>query len=189
MLFHFTSVNAPDYFSRRDQSCPSDLKMSHYGATYRLAHINMCLDMKSTIRAAGPNPRGNGAEVFYSVDSESVLHSLLRDDPYVISGVWTAWSTRLLRELIEPTTRPEVCLDGSRRITAIEAPVADCDSARESLERLRDQNQLAIGAITGNDVAIAWLRVEDREQALSVFHDSGIKLAGSPSAYPMVWVL
>jgi hypothetical protein len=189
MHLHLKAVNASDYFERREAPCPKDLKMSRYGATFRLAHINMCLDMRTVVRAAGPSPEGGGAEVFYSVPDMQAMEALLRDDPYVIAGVWSSWSIRTLVEFIEPVTQQAVCLDGSRRVTAVESPVSDQNCALSALMRLRNEQSLAVGGITSDGTAIAWMTTPDKPMALRQVKDSGLSVGAEPSSRSMIWVL
>jgi uncharacterized protein YciI len=189
VFYRLSTVNAPDYFDRRDLPCPSSLKMARYGATYRLAHINMCLDMRSTIRAAGPSPDGTGAQVFYSVPSMDALEEILRNDPYVIGGIWTSWSIEHLNDFIAPLSEVPVCLDGSRRVTVVEAPVSDRHSAISALQRLRDEGVLAAGGITDGGTAIVWMSTGDHEETLNQLRGSGIDVSRKPRVYPMIWAL
>lgn len=189
VYLHFRSTNAPDYFARRDMPCPRTLKMSRYGATYRLAHINMCLDMRSIVRAAGPSPDGTGAEIFYDVTDTNALEEILRDDPYVLSGVWSSWRTRQLVDFIEPPSQVLPCLDGTRRVTAVEVAMKDCPTATATLRRLQEEEILAVGGVTADAVAIAWICDSDQDEALRRFNRSALEVSGAPAAHPMIWVL
>ncbi len=185
---HLTPINNPDYFTRRDLPCPPELKNARYGATYRLAHINMCLAMRDVVRAAGPSPDGARAEVFYEVESLTALEELLRDDPYVIGKVWTAWTARPLVHVVPPAGLVDVCLDGSRRITVVEGKVADGASTVAALRRLRNEEALAIGGVTDDGMLIAWVREAEPAAAVKRLAASRADVRGT-SSRPLVWVL
>jgi uncharacterized protein YciI len=189
MYLHLRAVNAVDYFQRRDKPCPRNLSTAHYGTTYRLAHINRCLDLRSIVRAAGPSPEGATADVIYSFESRSALEEFLDTDPYVIGGVWTSWSVRHLIEWIEPVTQIPVCMDGTRRITLIEEPVKDREAIAAALRRLRDQGSLGLGTISDDGVAVGWMCMPDHEEALNVWKGAGMNVSGKASARSLVWVL
>lgn len=189
MYLHFRSSNASDYFKRRDLPCPPNLKMARYGSTYRLAHINMCLDMRAIFRAAGPSPEGTSAEIFYQLSGAQQLDELLRDDPYVVGGIWASWSIRRLVDFVEPLSPIPVCLDGTRRVTAVELSAKDPRAATVALQRLRDAQTLAVGGVTEDEVAIAWMRTVDVEEAVHLLQVSGVEAAARPSTHSMIWVL
>lgn len=189
MHLHLRAVNASDYFQRRDRPCPGDLSAARYGPTYRLAHINRCLDMRSTVRAAGPSPEGTGADVIFSFETKSALQEFLDSDPYVVGGVWTSWSIRELTEWVEPVTQIPVCLDGTRRITVLEEPVSDPRSTVSALRRLQDQGSLALGSLAADGMAVAWMRTSDHQEALDLWRAVGMNASGKASARSLVWVL
>jgi len=185
VYLHFESINAPDYFERRDLPCPSGSKMAHFGSTYRRAHVNMCLSMRSIYRAAGPSPDGAGAEIFFDVADIQALQALLREDPYVIGGIWKSWKVRQLVHLLVPLGPIPICLDGSRVVTALEWAVSDRHAAIEGLHELQRKGMLAVGAVTEEGTAIAWLH--NRESVdLTRQH---LKLSGELRTHSMVWVL
>jgi hypothetical protein len=189
MYLHFKSVNAADYFERRDLPYPRSSKLAHYGPTYRLAHINMCLALRSVYRAAGPLPDGTGAEIFFDVADQNELEERLRDDPYVIGGIWTSWSFRPLVEILVPTEQPPVCLDGSRVVTAVEATVSDGSLAMNALRYLRDEGLLAVGGVTVDGIAIAWLPCSGYQKASQLLRQQKIHLTGDLRTHSIVWVL
>jgi hypothetical protein len=140
------------------------------------------------VRAAGPSLDGTRADVFYEVESLAALDELLRNDPYVIGGVWAAHTLRTLDHFVEPAGLIDVCLDGSRRVVVVEAKVPDRGLALSALRRLRDAETLAVGGIFEDGTVVAWLRTSDSAEALERLAEGGLKMQ-APSSRSLVWVL
>lgn len=153
-----------------------------------MAHINMCLDMRSVVRAAGPVVDGTRADVFYEVASRAALDDLLRDDPYVISGVWASLRLRTLEHFVEPLSMIEVCLDASRGVVTVEGRVTDERHALSALRRMRDAEVVAVGGLFEDGTVVAWVRTSGPSEALACLARGGLELQ-SAVCQSLVWVL
>lgn len=191
MYLYFRSVDAPDYFERRDRPFPTHLSASRYGATQREAHINMYLAMRDAkaVLAAGPSPDGVTADAVFNFESMDAFEEFLKDDPYVIGGVWTSWSVQPLNDCVAPITQIPVCWDGTRRITVVEEPVEDSASAAALLRTLQNQGSVVFGGIAADGMAIAWMHTSDHDEALRLWSSAGMNASAKATCRSLVWVL
>jgi uncharacterized protein YciI len=191
VYLYFRSVDAPDYFERRDRPFPAHLSASRYGPTHRVAHITMYLAARDAGRVlgAGPSPDGVTADCIFNFESRDAFDEFLKDDPYVIGGVWTSWSVLDLNEFVAPIGAIPVCWDGTRRITVVEESVEDPDRAAAALRTLQDQGSLVLGGIGADGTVIAWMHASDPEQASSLWRGVGMNASAKATCRPLVWVL
>jgi uncharacterized protein YciI len=159
---------------------------------HRQAHIDHLLRLRALRRfvGGGPAPDGRTAELFYRVERPEEVDRLITEDPYHRGGVWAGYAPRLFTEFVEPWDEaPPVVLDGSRRLTVVEGPVADPDLARFALIELRGQGRLVFGGTFSGGETLAVLRASDPAEGLAWLGETGLWTSTGLQARPLLHVL
>lgn len=188
MFFHLVATNSADYFERRDRPFPRELQNAEYGATHRLAHINRWLATRDICRTAGPSIDGAIADTFLCTPDRKALDEFLRTDPYVVGGVWEKVDIAPFVQITEFGATVEACLDGSRRVTAIEGTLTSNPTVTAALEKMRSDGKLVVGGVREGDRFIAWVRPPEATEAVRLLGTYGIEPDGLKTR-TMVWVL
>jgi hypothetical protein len=104
--------------------------------------------------------------------------------------VWAGYAPRPFTEFVEPWDEaPPVVLDGSRRLTVVEGPVADPDLARFALIELRGQGRLVFGGTFSGGETLAVLRASDPAEGLAWLGETGLWTSTGLQARPLLHVL
>jgi len=159
---------------------------------HRQAHIDHLLRLRALRRfvGGGPAPDGRTAELFYRIERPEEVDRLITEDPYHRGGVWAGYAHRLFTEFVEPWDEaPSVVLDGSRRLTVVEGPVADPDLARFALIELRGQGRLVFGGTFSGGETLAVLRASDPAEGLAWLGETGLWTSTGLQARPLLHVL
>jgi len=159
---------------------------------HRQAHIEHLLRLRALRRfvGGGPAPDGRTAELFYRVERPEEVDRRITEDPYHRGGVWAGYTHRLFTEFVEPWDEaPPVVLDGSRRLTVVEGPVADPDLARFALIELRGQGRLVFGGTFSGGETLAVLRASDPAEGLAWLGETGLWTSTGLQARPLLHVL
>jgi hypothetical protein len=158
---------------------------------HRRAHVERLLALRGQglVIAAGPAPDGRTAEVFYRTSDRAQVERLVEDDPYTQAGVWTAFTVRGISALVEPTSEAPVSLDGSRRVTIVEAPTTDPGAARLALVELRATGRLAFGGVLDDGRTLAVVACAEEGVAVGLLAETGLWSAEGLTPHPWLYVL
>lgn len=174
---HVVFTNADDYFARRD--------------AYRQAHIERVVALRAQgyLVGGGPATDGRTADLFYRLQRPDQLAPLVEEDPYYLGKVWTAYTPRSFSAFVEPWETPPVVLDGSRRVTVVEGPVADPDLAQLALIELRGAGRLVFGGAFEGGQTLAVMRSADPAEATGWLAETGFWVPEGLRARPLLHVL
>ncbi len=177
IVFHIAVTAADDYATRRE--------------AHRRAHLERLQGLRAAgiLIGGGPAPDGRTADIFYRLQQPGQLKHAIEEDPYWTGGVWTGYEPRSFAQFVEPWELPPVVLDGSRRVTIVEGPVADHEMAQFALIELRGAGRLAFGGFFEGGGTLAVARTADPAQALAWLGDSGFWKPGTLTTRPLLHVL
>ncbi len=177
IVAHVAVTTVSDYVTRREP--------------YRQDHIQRLVGLRErgVLIGGGPAPDGRSAEVFYRVKRPADLAGLVEEDPYYRGGAWTGYASRSFSQFVEPWEAPPVVLDGSRRVTIVEGPTADPDTAQLALVELRGGGHLVFGGLFDGRETLAVLRSPDAAEAVGWLADTGFWTAERLTARPFLYVL
>lgn len=174
---HVAVTTVEDYAARREP--------------YRQAHIERLVGLRARgyVVGGGPAPDGRSVDLFYRLERPDQLPALVEEDPYYQGKVWTAYRSRSFSTFVEPWETPAVVLDGSRRVTVVEGPVADPEMAQLALIELRGAGRLAFGGTLEGGHTVAVLRSADPAEATGWLAETGFWPADGLTARPLLQVL
>jgi len=132
---------------------------------YRPAHLAQLTGLRTDGRvvAAGPEPDGYRAHIFYRVASLGELGLLLADNVFYRAGLFTGHLARRFTQAVEPVELPPV--DAGLKAMIVEGTPSDVESARAGLAVLQRAGRLAIGGILEDGAALAVVRSSDPDEA------------------------
>jgi len=177
IVFHIAVTAAADYLTRRE--------------AHRRAHIERLQGLRGAgiLIGGGPAADGMTADLFYRLQQPQQLKHAMEEDPYWLGGVWTGYTSRSFSEFVEPWQMVPVVLDGSRRTTIVEGPVADRDMAQFALIEMRGAGRLAFGGVFEDGATLGIVNTDDPAKALEWFQESGFWDADRLTARPFLHVL
>ena len=177
IVAHVAITTSADYLTRRE--------------AFRQAHIERLLALRESgqVVAGGPTPDGRSAQLFYRAKRADDLTALVEEDPYYRGGVWTSYATRSFSQFVEPWEKPPVVLDGSRRVTIVEGPSDDPDTAQLALVELRGAGRLLFGGLFDGRATLAVLRSPDTAEAVGWLAETGFWTGERLTARPYLYVL
>jgi uncharacterized protein len=177
IVYHVAVSTAEDYLTRRE--------------AHRRAHIERLQALRSggVFVGGGPAPDGKTADVFYRVPQAPDLDTVIREDPYWVSGSWTRYEPRSFAGFVEPWELPPVVLDGSRRVTIVEGPTTDHDMAQFALIEMRGAGRLAFGGFFADGQSLAVARTPDADAAVGWFRETGFWNAEALTGRPLLYAL
>jgi hypothetical protein len=82
-----------------------------------------------------------------------------------------------------------VVLDGSRRVTLVEGPVAEPDMAQFALIEMRGAGRVAFGGFFEGGNTLAVVKTPDQAEAIGWFSESGFWKPDALTARPWLHVL
>ena len=177
IVFHIAVTAAADYLTRRE------------------GHLRAHIERLQGLRAAGiligggPAPDGKTADLFYRLQQPGQLTHAIEEDPYWVGGVWTDYAPRSFTQFVEPWEHVPVVLDGSRRVTLVEGPVADRDMAQFALIELRGAGRVLFGGFFEGGETLALVTTADAPAAVGWFRDTGFWKPDALTARPLLHVL
>ena len=177
IVFHIAITAADDYLTRRD--------------AHRRAHIERLQGLRAAgiLVGGGPSADGRTADLFYRLQQPAQLRYAIEEDPYWTGGVWTRYEPRSFSQFVEPWEMVPVVLDGSRRLTLVEGPVAEHDMAQFALIEMRGAGRMAFGGFFEGGGTLAAVKTADADEAVGWFTDTAFWKPGALTARPWLHVL
>jgi uncharacterized protein YciI len=177
IVFHIAITAAADYFTRREG--------------HRREHLGRLQGLRANgiLIGGGPSPDGATADLFYRLQQPAQLTFAMEEDPYWTGGVWTRYEPRSYSQFVEPWEMVPVVLDGSRRVTLVEGPVAEPDMAQFALIEMRGAGRVAFGGFFEDGRTLAVVKTPDQAEAIGWFSESGFWKPDALTARPWLHVL
>jgi hypothetical protein len=177
IVYHVAVKTVVDYPARREP--------------HRRAHIERLQGLRAAgiVIGGGPAPDGRSADLFYRLQQPGQLEPVVKEDPYWLGGVWTAYDARSFTNFVEPWVEAPIVLDGSRRVTIVEGPVTDPAMAEFALIELRGAGRLAFGGFFEGGGTLALATTPDADTALGWLRDTGFWKPDALTARPFLHVL
>ena len=177
IVYHIAVTAADDYLARREG--------------HRREHIGRVQGLRaaSILIGGGPAADGKTADMFYRLQQPWQVKHAIEEDPYWTGGVWTKYEARSFSHFVEPWELVPVVLDGSRRVTIAEGPVADLDMAQIALVEMRGAGKLAFGGILEGGQSLTVMKTTDAGEATSWLGEHGFWDTAKLTTRPFVWVL
>jgi uncharacterized protein YciI len=177
IVFHIAITAAEDYPTRREG--------------HRRAHIERVQGLRAAgiLIGGGPAPDGRTADLVYRLQQPAQLVRAIEEDPYWTGGVWTRYTPRSFSQFVEPWEHVPVVLDGSRRVTLVEGPVAQHDMAQFALIEMRGAGRVHFGGFFEDGQTLALAKTADAEEALGWFTETGFWKPGALTGRPLLHVL
>jgi uncharacterized protein len=177
IVFHIAVTAAADYLTRRE--------------AHRRAHIERLQGLRANgiLIGGGPSTDGATADIFYRLQQPAQLTHAIEEDPYWTGGVWTRYEPRSFSQFVEPWEMVPVVLDGSRRVTLVEGPVAEPDMAQFALIEMRGAGRVAFGGFFEGGDTLAVVKTADVDEARRWFAETGFWKPDALRARPWLHVL
>jgi uncharacterized protein YciI len=177
IVFHIAVTAAADYLTRREP--------------HRRSHIERLQGLRANgiLIGGGPSIDGATADIFYRLQQPAQLKHAIEEDPYWTGGVWTRYEPRSFGQFVEPWEMVPVVLDGSRRVTLVEGPVAELDMAQFALIEMRGAGRVAFGGFFEDGATLAVVKTPDVDEARRWFAETGFWKPDALSARPWLHVL
>src|SRR5438445_13288605 len=154
IVYHVAITAAADYATRRE--------------AYRRSHIERLQGLRAAgiLICGGPAPDGKTADIFYRLQQPGQLKNAIEQAPYWKRGVRTRYEHRSFAQFVEPWEMVPVVLDGSRKVTLVEGPVAEPDMAQFALIEMRGAGRVAFGGFFEGGGTLAVVRTPDQAEAI-----------------------
>ena len=177
IVYHIAVTTVADYAVKREP--------------HRREHIGRLQGLRANtiLIGAGPSADGTAADLFYRLQQPWQVKPAMEEDPYWMGGVWTAYTPRSFSHFVEPWEIVPVVLDGSRRATIVEGPVADVDMAQISMIEMRGAGKLAFGGILEDGRSLLVMKTEDPDEAKAPLGEHGFWHIAAQTTRPFLWVL
>ena len=177
IVFHMAVTAAADYLTRREP--------------HRRVHLERVQGLRAAgiLIGAGPSPDGQTADLVYRLQKPEQVKPAMEEDPYWTGGVWAGYVPRSFSQFVEPWEMVPVVLDGSRRLTLVEGPVAEHDMAQFALIEMRGAGRMAFGGFFEGGGTLAAVKTSDADEAVGWFTDTAFWKPGALTARPWLHVL
>ena len=177
IVLHVAIETHPDYAAKREP--------------HRRAHIERLTGLRQlgAIIGGGPAPDGSRVDLVYRLQQPAQLKPAIEEDPYWVSGAWTAYRERSFAEFVEPWQLPPIVIDGSRRVTIVEGRMNDPDMAQFVMIEMRGAGRLLLGGAFPDAATLGFMKTEDAEEAKAWFAETGFWVPESLTARPLLHVL
>jgi uncharacterized protein YciI len=177
IVLHVAIETHPDYAAKREP--------------HRLAHIERLTGLRQlgAVIGGGPAPDGSRVDLVYRLQQPAQLKPAIEEDPYWVSGAWTAYRERSFAEFVEPWQLPPIVIDGSRRVTIVEGRMDDPDMAQFVMIEMRGAGRLILGGAFPDAATLGFMKTEDAEEAKAWFAETGFWAPESLTARPLLHVL
>ena len=177
IVLHVAIETHPDYAAKREP--------------HRLAHIERLTGLRQlgAVIGGGPAPDGSRVDLVYRLQQPAQLKPAIEEDPYWVSGAWTAYRERSFAEFVEPWQLPPIVIDGSRRVTIVEGRMNDPDMAQFVMIEMRGAGRLLLGGAFPDAATLGFMKTEDAEEAKAWFAETGFWVPESLTARPLLHVL
>ncbi|HET7339993.1 MAG TPA: hypothetical protein VFL90_00915 [Methylomirabilota bacterium] len=177
IVYHVGITTIDDYVTKREPH-----RRAHIERLQGLRTVGICL-------GGGPSLDGRTADIVYRLQRPDQITHALEEDPYWLGGVWTRYEPRSFAQFVEPWELPPVVLDGSRRVTIVEGPVAEHDMAQLALVEMRGAGRLHFGGFFEGGQTWALVKTADADEARGWFAESGFWKPDTLSTRPLLHVL
>ena len=177
IVYHVVCTNSADYKERR--------------GPHREAHLQRLVALRSQGLLIGAALRADlsAADCFFRVNQPSEVETLIKDDPYYTSGVWTGYTLRTFGQFVEPWKPVDPVFDGSRKATFVEGAPSDPAMAAFALIELRGQGRMAFGGFLANGNSLALLHTPDPSAARGYLTETGFWPEPALHAWSSLYVL
>ena len=177
IVLHVAIETHPDYLAKREP--------------HRRAHIERLTGLRQlgAVIGGGPAPDGSRVDLVYRLQQPAQLKPAIEEDPYWVSGAWTAYRERSFTEFVEPWQLPPIVIDGSRRVTIVEGRMDDPDMAQFVMIEMRGAGRLLLGGAFPDGATLGFMKTEDAEEAKAWFGETGFWAPESLTARPLLHVL
>ena len=177
IVFHVAITTHPEYVAKREP--------------HRRAHIERLAGLRQggAVIGGGPAPDGSSVDLVYRLQQPGQLKLVIEEDPYWTGGVWTRYEPRSYAQFVEPWEMVPVVLDGTRRVTLVEGPVAEPDMAQFALIEMRGAGRVAFGGFFEGGATLAVVKTPDQAEAIRWFSESGFWKPEALTARPWLHVL
>ena len=177
IVYQMGITTVEDYAAKRELH-----RRSHIERLQGLRAAGICL-------GGGPSVDGRTADIIYRLQQPGQIKHAMEEDPYWVGGVWTRYESRSFTQFVEPWEMIPVVLDGTRRTTIVEGPVADHDMAQFALIEMRGAGRLHLGGFFEGGQTWALLKTADEAEARAWFLDTGFWKAETLTTRPLLHVL
>jgi len=177
IVYRIGVTTVEDYVSKREP--------------HRRAHIERLQGLRAAgiLLAGGPAPDGTVVDLIYRLQRPDQIKHAMEEDPYWLAGAWTRYEPRSFTQFVEPWEMIPVVLDGTRRATIVEGPVAQHDMAQFALIELRGTGRLYLGGFFEDGQTWALVRTADADEARGWFADTGFWKTDALTTRPLLHVL
>jgi uncharacterized protein YciI len=177
IVYQIGVTTVEDYAARREPH-----RRSHIERLQGLRAAGICL-------GGGPAPGGRTADLVYRLQQPGQVKHAMEEDPYWVGGAWTRYEPRSFAQFVEPWEMVPVVLDGSRKVTIVEGPVAQHDMAQFALIEMRGAGRLHLGGFFENGQTWALMTSGDPDEARGWFAETGFWEADKLTTRPFLHVL
>jgi uncharacterized protein YciI len=177
IVYQIGVTTVEDYVSKREP--------------HRRAHIERLQGLRAAgiLLAGGPAADGTVVDLIYRLQRPDQIKHAMEEDPYWLAGAWTRYEPRSFSQFVEPWEMIPVVLDGTRRATIVEGPVAQHDMAQFALIELRGAGRLHLGGFFDDGRTWALVKTADADEARGWFADTGFWKTDALTTRPLLHVL
>ena len=177
IVYQIGITTVEDYVARREPH-----RRQHIERLQGLRAAGICL-------GGGPSADGRTVDLVYRLQHPWQVKHAIEEDPYWTNGAWTGYEPRAFTQFVEPWEMVSVVLDGTRRATIVEGPVAQHDMAQFALIEMRGAGRLHLGGFFEDGQTWALVKTIDADAARGWFADTGFWPAEAITTRPLVHVL
>jgi len=177
IVYQVGITTVDDYVAKREPH-----RRHHIERLQGLRAAGICL-------GGGPSVDGRRVDLLYRLQQPWQLKHAIEEDPYWMGGAWTGYEPRSFTQFVEPWEMVPVVLDGTRRASIVEGPVAQHDMAQFALIEMRGAGRLHQGGFFENGQTWALVKTADLDEARGWFADTGFWAPETLTARPVLHVL
>ena len=177
IVYQVGITTVDDYVAKREPH-----RRHHIERLQGLRAAGICL-------GGGPSVDGRRVDLLYRLQQPWQLKHAIEEDPYWMGGAWTGYEPRSFTQFVEPWEMVPVVLDGTRRASIVEGPVAQHDMAQFALIEMRGAGRLHLGGFFEGGQTWALLKTADEAEARAWVLDTGFWKAGGLTTRPLLHVL
>src|SRR5262249_48470965 len=106
-----------------------------------------------------------------------------------MGGGWPRYEPRRYAQFVEPWEMVPIVLDGTRRVTLVEGPVAEPDMAQFALIEMRGAGRVAFGGFFEDGATLAGVKTPGQARAMRWFSEARCLKPDALTARPWLHVL